>query len=117
MYGKTRTESECKAISDTRVRLGSASKERNPNWKGGIAKSRKSDMATTQYKNWRQSVFERDNFTCQCCNKRGGNLEAHHIKSWTNYPELRYELSNGQTLCLLWHRLTFKQSHLENKND
>ena len=108
MYGKTRTQAERKAISRTRVALGSSSRERNPNWKGGITKSRISEMNTTQYKDWRKAVFERDNFTCQLCGKRGGNLQAHHIKSWIKYPELRYELSNGQTLCLTCHKTTYK---------
>lgn len=108
MYGKTRTPTERKAISKTRVMLGSASKDRNPNWKGGITKSRISEMNTTKYKDWRKAIFERDNFTCQMCGNRGGNLHAHHIKGWTKYPDLRYELDNGQTLCLTCHKTTYK---------
>lgn len=30
-------------------------------------------------------------------------LEAHHIKSWKNYPKLRYKVSNGKTLCYECH--------------
>ena len=37
----------------------------------------------------------------------GGDLEAHHIKSWTTCPDLRYETTNGLTLCLGCHRKTF----------
>lgn len=36
-----------------------------------------------------------------CCRK--GKLEAHHIKSWKNYPKLRYRISNGKTLCYKCH--------------
>lgn len=79
--------------------------EKSPSWKGGVSKTRKMGAV---YKQWRSDVFERDNWTCQTCGVRGGYLEAHHIKSWAKYPELRYEVENGVTLCLDCHRLTFK---------
>lgn len=59
-----------------------------------------------KYLQWRLNVFKRDNWTCQKCGKRGCYLEAHHIKSWKDYPKLRYKLNNGQTLCLSCHKLT-----------
>ena len=52
-----------------------------------------------EYKRWRLQVFDRDNYTCVFCCKRGVKLNAHHIKSYAHYPELRYDLSNGITLC------------------
>lgn len=61
------------------------------------------------YREWRDSVYERDNFTCQRCKKRGGYLNAHHIKSYANYPSLRYEISNGITLCERCHREVHKE--------
>lgn len=51
------------------------------------------------YVAWRRKVFIRDNHTCQNCKKRGVEIEAHHVKSWARHPELRYEVSNGITLC------------------
>lgn len=56
---------------------------------------------TFEYREWRTAVFTRDCYTCQECGKLGSSvrLEAHHLKSWHNYPELRYEISNGITLC------------------
>lgn len=55
---------------------------------------------------WRKSVFERDNYTCQMCNTKGGYLEADHIKPWAYFEELRFELSNGRTLCRPCHDTT-----------
>jgi len=78
---------------------------KHPNWKGGIMRGRK-DRNLMVYKNWRQSIFKRDGFTCQLCstfNHKGLGktirLNAHHLKSWTHHPELRYSVSNGLTLC------------------
>ena len=59
---------------------------------------------TSEYIAWRTSVFERDNYTCQSCNESGGKLEAHHIRPWALYPEFRYEVSNGVTLCAKCHK-------------
>jgi len=65
---------------------------------------------TKEYKNWRRSVFERDNFTCAECKQKGGKLEAHHIKSFKKYPKLRYKIDNGITLCRLCHRKLHKKA-------
>ena len=80
-------------------------------WKGGkTTRERKLLMARKPYKLWRISVMERDNWTCQNCQSRGIPLEAHHIKSWVEYPSLRYELDNGVALCLPCHNLTKKKN-------
>jgi len=86
----------------------SRTEENNPNWQGGKTIQRQSEMAKIEYKQWRKSVYIRDNYTCQHCGQIGGNLEAHHIKSWKDYPELRHEITNGVTLCIRCHRKTFK---------
>ena len=73
-------------------------KEKRYNWKGGT-KRRNEGYYNLQYKLWRESVFKRDDYTCQWCGKRGCYLEAHHKKLWTDYPELRFDIDNGITLC------------------
>lgn len=51
-----------------------------------------------EYIKWRQLVFERDNYKCQECGN-GGHVQAHHIKPWAYYPDLRFDIDNGMTLC------------------
>ena len=59
---------------------------------------------TPEYKEWRDVVFERDNYTCQDCGERGGELNAHHIKPYNEYPDLRVDVGNGITLCVECHK-------------
>jgi len=81
--------------------------EGNPSWKGGILRSeRQRIMKTDEYKKWRNGVFKRDNYVCQICGKRGNKLQADHIKRFSDYPELRFKLDNGRTLCVSCHILT-----------
>lgn len=55
---------------------------------------------------WRKAIFERDDYTCQHCHIRGTYLEADHIKPFAFFPALRFELSNGRTLCRPCHDKT-----------
>ena len=80
--------------------------ELNAQWKGGIGRTKQSTSANPEYKKWRRKIFQRDNWTCQTCGIKGVEIQAHHIKSWAKYPELRYEIENGVTLCIECHKLT-----------
>ena len=75
-------------------------------WKGGINGENDTLRHRREYKEWRTSVYERDDYTCQCCGTRGGKLNAHHINQFSDYPELRYNVNNGITLCVKCHDAT-----------
>lgn len=80
--------------------------EKNNKWKGGISKNCPyKHYRNKEYIYWRKQVFERDNYTCQLCGIRGGViLHPHHLKSYTRFPEFRYDVNNGKTLCIDCHR-------------
>ena len=83
------------------------------NWKGGNSTERHNDMGTLEYKLWRTAVFERDEYACiKCRSNKSGSLEADHIKPWAVFPELRYAIDNGQTLCENCHFLKTKADRI-----
>lgn len=83
--------------------------EGNHNWRGGVTSENDKIRKTIQYKEWRKGVFDRDNYTCQGCGRKedvSGKLNAHHIKQFSKFPNLRFELTNGITLCKPCHEKT-----------
>ena len=77
--------------------------ENNNLWKGGISSENNVIRNSAEYRNWRKEVYARDNWTCQDCGKRGGELHTHHVFSFVDFPEHRFEIWNGTTLCRLCH--------------
>lgn len=79
--------------------------EEHPNWKGGITSLNSKIRGSMEYRLWRTSVFTRDNKTCIWCGSQE-NIEADHIKPFAYYPELRFAIDNGRTLCRDCHKTT-----------
>lgn len=105
---------------ETKRKISEAHKgDKHYNWKGGTNPLSILIRHSFEYRQWRSDVFTRDKFTCQeCGDNKGGNLEAHHIKSFSsileeynitaieqaiNCEEL-WNINNGITLCEICHR-------------
>jgi hypothetical protein len=101
--------------------------ENNPSWRGGITPLNEAVRNCIHYKEWRTSIFQRDNFTCVHCNdSTGGNLIAHHIKFFSDIMkehnittleeaiqcEALWDVSNGITLCKKCHKKEHKRKDL-----
>ncbi len=97
-----------KMSKSQRLRVG----EKASNWHGGKVPENTKIRHSFEYKLWREAVFERDDYTCQnknclyCHNKKGGKLNAHHIKPFSKFPELRTSIENGITFCERCHNKT-----------
>lgn len=85
------------------------------NWKGGITPENKKIRDSLEIKLWREAVFARDNFIClKCGDNKGGNLHAHHIQNFADYPELRTSIENGITFCKKCHTKFHKKYSCKN---
>ena len=76
---------------------------KSQHWRGGVSPINHRVRESVEYKLWREAVFKRDNWTCIYCKIKGGNLNADHIKEFAYYPELRFKINNGRTLCVACH--------------
>ena len=91
------------------------------NWQGGISTIYHIVRNCFKYKEWRKSVFERDNYTCQECGcNESGFLNADHIIPFATILHRNniksendavdcfelWNLDNGRTLCVDCHKKT-----------
>lgn len=74
-------------------------------WRGGVTPEHERVRKSVEYKAWRTAVFQRDRYTCVECGAKK-DLNADHIKSFARFPELRFDVSNGRTLCVPCHKKT-----------
>jgi len=133
LTGRKLSEEHKKTLSKNHRRINSLqqklkmsrafSGKKNPNWKGGITPLELKIRHSFKYRQWRSDVFTRDDFTCQECNRRGIELNAHHIESFALILELNdiktfnqavnceelWNINNGITFC--------KKCHLKNSRN
>lgn len=95
----------CALKGNTRT-LGKNIGADNASWKGGITPVNLGIRSSYQMDTWRRAVFARDDYTCRHCGVRGGRLHAHHVLAFSRYPEKRFDVDNGLTLCAPCHKLT-----------
>ncbi len=101
-FRKTCGSSECrsKACSNN----GPKSGKDHPKWI--VDRSSLKYRPRTEQNWWRKAIFERDNYTCKECGQYGGRLQADHILPYSTFPEARWNLDNGRTLCVECHKKT-----------
>ena len=74
-------------------------------WRGGVTSENMKIRNSLEMRLWRKSVYIRDGFKCIWCSSNK-KLQADHIKPFALYPELRFAIDNGRTLCLECHKKT-----------
>jgi len=79
--------------------------KRHGNWKGGLETFHHKIRTSPANYQWRKAVLNRDNHACVDCGSTE-RLEVDHIKRFADFPELRFDVSNGRTLCNPCHRAT-----------
>lgn len=104
------TEEHCKNISEAQKGIPRLNK-RGENchlWKGGITDKNKKIRTSIEFKVWRETIFKRDKFLCQMpeCSNSEKYLQAHHIRKFSDYEDLRLDINNGITLCKDCHNKT-----------
>lgn len=85
--------------------------DRGHNWQGGKSAPNELERVSGRYSEWRRAVFIRDDYACRSCGARSAPglrvvLNADHIKPFAEFPELRFDIENGRTLCVCCHRAT-----------
>jgi hypothetical protein len=91
----------------------------NPNWKNGATDASQIARSSQAYYDWRKSVCERDQMTCQHCRfvgpKDGSGMNAHHKYNFSTHEDIRYSVDNGVTFCRSCH-IDFHAKYTNFKN-
>ena len=105
---------KCKAKNEKILFKG----EKSIRWnKNKPLEERERDRKYPEYYEWRRKVYERDNYTCQCCgDNKGHNLVAHHILNYSEHKDKRTDIDNGITLCKTCHMEYHNLYGYENNN-
>jgi hypothetical protein len=79
--------------------------EKHPRWNGGITPELTALRNTPEARAFRMSILRRDRFTCVVCGSVGKELRVHHLDSFANRIELRFDPDNNITMCASCHDL------------
>lgn len=96
----------CRIATYRKMDYAHQSGDKSHRWMGGVTAENDRERRSAKYRQWRTDVFSRDGYTCQSCGQVGGYLQADHIKPFAYHKELRFDVSNGRTLCVACHRKT-----------
>jgi hypothetical protein len=77
--------------------------EKNPRWNSNLTEKNRLHIRDDKSRLWASTIKKIHNYTCYKCNLVGVRLVSHHLFSWKQYPEWRYEEWNGVCLCRTCH--------------
>lgn len=77
--------------------------EKHWHWKGGIGSPRRMLINRIEYKEFRDKIFQRDNYTCQICGKNKCYVHMHHKIPQSIDENLIMNENNVITLCVQCH--------------
>jgi 5-methylcytosine-specific restriction endonuclease McrA len=100
--GKGKRHSEESKIKMSKTRTGKYRGVNSPNWQGGVTSDVHLIRASLECRRWQKLIKKRDRYHCQYCGTLK-DLQIHHIKGFTAFPELRFDVNNGITLCKKCH--------------
>lgn len=78
--------------------------ENNSNWRADLSEEERINKRSyPEYTEFVKRVFARDNYTCQCCGQKHGDLEVHHLNGYSWFIEGRTDETNAILLCSTCH--------------
>ncbi|MBU2249782.1 MAG: hypothetical protein KKD77_23750, partial [Gammaproteobacteria bacterium] len=100
--GKKHSEETRKKMKEAHIGFNAG--EKHYRWNPDREAVRRDLRNDPVYKQWSREVKMRDGWKCKINNQDcKGKVIAHHILPWRDFPELRYQVNNGITLCLAHH--------------
>ena len=105
-YSQDKSQKFCSSICYGKNHRG----ENSPSWNPNLTNEERENYKVKgrsyfEYKTWRKIIYERDNYYCQCCGKKGkGDLVAHHLDNYYEFKNKRTDVNNGVTLCIKCHK-------------
>jgi 5-methylcytosine-specific restriction endonuclease McrA len=74
------------------------------NWRGGVTPEHLLIRWSPRMREWSKTILQRDGYKCVICGERSQKLHADHIKPFSIFHDLRFDLDNGRTLCQPCHK-------------
>lgn len=84
-----------------------AVKEGRHHWKKNEKAHKDQPRTHIEYKIWKEKLLIRAQEKCEKCGNQN-RLHAHHIKCFYKFPRLRFDIENGQILCISCHHRLHK---------
>ena len=108
-YKKGTTMSEESRQKMSVAKKGKYTGADNPNWKGAKITDAVRERRSYDAKIWRESCLKRDEYKCTLCGAKD-KLHVHHVLEFENYPDRRWDLNNGNTVCVFCHEKIHKRT-------